>query len=183
MSTRLLEPRPAKTGVPASAPAASEVLRWLDRLMDTTAEIYLTGCRLILGGVMFTHATQKVFGWFGGAGWSASLQGFREGLGIPLPFALLAIAAEFLGALGLILGLLGRGAALGIIAVMTGAVLLVHAQNGFFMNWMGKAPGEGYEYHLLAIGLALPILARGSGALSLDNWLLGRLRRDRSEAG
>jgi putative oxidoreductase len=46
-----------------------------------------------------------------------------------------------------------------------------HLRNGFFMNWYGNQAGEGFEYHLLALGLALVVLVRGSGALSVDRVL------------
>jgi putative oxidoreductase len=75
----------------------------------------------------------------------------------------------------MMLGFLGRIAALGIMAVMAGAVALVHAPFGFFMNWAGTNRGEGYEFHLLAIGIALAIFVSGSGPLSLDNALSRRL--------
>jgi putative oxidoreductase len=182
MPTRLFEAPQKLRPLPRPPEPSVGVLRRLDRLMDTPAELYLTASRLILGGVMFMHASQHVLGWFGGAGFSGTVQGFREQLGIPLGFAVLAVLAEFFGSLSLILGFLGRLGALSIIAVMTGAILIVHAPNGFFMNWFGKAPGEGFEYHLLAIGLALPALVKGSGALSMDNCLLRVLRRDRTEA-
>ena len=171
MPTELLERRAPVAPPPERAPKRDPVLNVVSRLVETPAEIYLTACRVILGGVMLAHATQKVFGWFGGAGFSATVESFRSHLGIPLVFAVLAIVAEFVGAVGLILGFLGRAAAVCIIAVMVGAILLVHVDNGFFMNWSGTGRGEGYEYHLLAIAVALPILAKGSGASSVDGWL------------
>jgi len=173
MPTELLEPRRAPAAPPpeALAPKRDPVVNGLSRLVETPAEIYLTACRLILGGVMLAHATQKVFGWFGGAGFTATVESFRTHLGIPLVFAVIAILAEFIGALGLIAGFLGRVASVCIIAVMVGAILLVHVDNGFFMNWTGTGRGEGYEYHLLAIAAALPILAKGSGSSSVDGWL------------
>jgi len=64
----------------------------------------------------------------------------------------------------------------GIISVMIGAVVTTHLPNGFFMNWTGQQAGEGFEYHLLAIGMALAILIQGSGRYSLDR-LLARDRR------
>ena len=98
-------------------------------------------------------------------------------MGIPAIFAVLAILAEFLGGIGLFFGLLSRIAALGIAVEMAVAVLLVHARNGFFMNWSGNQAGEGFEYHLLAISIAVLIVARGAGAWSLDRvldaWLTG----------
>lgn len=180
MPTQLFEPRRQESR-PSIRKASAGALRRLDRLLDTRSDVALTVCRLVLGLVMLIHATQKVFGWFGGPGFPGAVQGFREHLGIPLVFAVLAILAEFCGAWSLVLGFAGRVGAACIIAVMTGAILIVHVPNGFFMNWTGKGPGEGFEYHLLAIGLALPILLRGSGAFSLDLPLVHRLRRDRTD--
>ena len=183
MPTELLEPRaPAAPPQIKTRPPRDPVLRALDWLVETPTEFYLTACRTILGGVMLAHATQKVFGWFGGSGFSATIDSFRTHLGIPLVIATFAILAEFVGSIGLIAGFLGRAAAVCIIAVMVGAILLVHLDNGFFMNWTGVGPGEGFEYHLLAIGLALPILAKGSGAYSVDVWFGRILRQGRDEA-
>jgi putative oxidoreductase len=89
-------------------------------------------------------------------------------MGIPAPFAILAIAAEFFGGLGLIFGFLGRIAALGIISNMAVAIAMVHLPFGLFMNWQGNQAGEGFEYHLLAIAMGLAVLINGSGAVSID---------------
>jgi putative oxidoreductase len=183
MPTELLEPRaPAAPPTPATRTPRDPILRALEWLVETPAEIYLTACRVILGGVMLAHASQKIFGWFGGSGFSATVESFRTHLGIPLVIAALAIIAEFVGSVGLIVGFLGRLAAVCIIAVMVGAILLVHLDYGFFMNWAGTGRGEGFEYHLLAIGLALPMLAKGSGAASVDGWFSRILRQGREEA-
>ena len=58
--------------------------------------------------------------------------------------------------------------ALGTIGLMLGAIFMVHLPNGFFMNWMGQQKGEGIEYHILVLGMALAILIKGSGSLSVD---------------
>jgi putative oxidoreductase len=97
---------------------------------------------------------------------------FRKS-GIPSLLAVLAIMAEFLGPLGLAVGLLARVAALGIAAVMLGAILTVHWQHGFFMNWYGNQQGEGVEYHLLAIGLAVARVLNRAGVWSLDAVIAG----------
>jgi putative oxidoreductase len=97
--------------------------------------------------------------------------GFFTGMGVPAPLAFLAICAEFFGGIGLIVGLLSRVAALGIITNMLVAVATVHLHVGFFMNWAGTQKGEGYEYHLLAIALGLLIAVKGGGALSVDRSL------------
>jgi len=39
------------------------------------------------------------------------------------------------------------------------------------MNWTGKQAGEGFEFHLLAIGIAIALLIRGGGAFSIDRAL------------
>lgn len=134
---------------------------------DTVALI----ARLTLGLVMFPHGAQKMLGIFGGYGFSGTMSFFTEQMGIPALFAFLAIAAEMFGSLGLIVGLLSRVAAFGIACVMAVAVFIAHFQNGFFMNWSGSQKGEGYEYHLLAIGLAIIVIIKGSGKFSLDRKL------------
>jgi len=141
------------------------------KLINTTDDFALTILRLILGGVFFAHGAQKALGWFGGYGFSGTMGFFTQQMHIPAALAFVAICAEFLGGIGLVLGLLGRVAAFGIACDMLVAVLLVHVHLGFFANWTGVKKGEGYEYHLLAIAIALVIMIKGSGALSIDRAL------------
>ncbi len=136
-------------------------------ILQTSNDCPLAVVRITLGAVMFAHGAQKMLGWFGGNGFSGTM-GFFTHMGIPAVFAFLAIAAEFFGGIGLILGLLGRVAAFGILCNMLVAVFMVHASNGFFMNWSGQKKGEGFEYHLLAIAMAVAVMIGGSGAISLD---------------
>lgn len=142
----------------------------LKKIMQTGDDWGAFLARLALAIVFFPHGAQKVLGWFGGPGFSATLGAFGQ-MGMPAPVTLLIIAAEFLGAIGLFFGLLGRVAALGILGLMLGAIALVHRHFGFFMNWWGTQKGEGYEYHLLAIALALVVLIKGSGRWSVDRAL------------
>jgi putative oxidoreductase len=144
---------------------------WLIKIVRTNDDHFLTFLRAVLGFVFFAHGAQKALGWFGGSGFDQTMKTFTQGLGIPAPFAVLAIMAEFLGGIGLLIGLLSRVAAFAIAANMIVAVLLVHARNGLFMNWAGNKPGEGFEYHLLAFSMALFVVARGAGAWSLDRVL------------
>jgi putative oxidoreductase len=148
----------------------------LHRLLQTREDPLLTLVRLCLGIVFFAHGAQKALGWWGGAGFSPTLN-FFAGMGIPAVLATLAVLAEFLGGIGLLLGLLTRIAAFGVTVVMVVAVFLVHAPNGLFMNWSGNQRGEGFEYHILAIAISLTLMVRGAGALSLDRLL------DRGPAG
>jgi putative oxidoreductase len=142
------------------------------KLFHTRHDYLLTLLRFALGIVFFAHGAQKVLGWFGGPGLASSMQIFTHGMRIPAPFAALAIFAEFLGGIGLLLGLLTRIAAFGIAVNMIVAVFLVHLPNGLFMNWVGTQRGEGFEFHILAIALAAILIARGAGAWSLDRVLL-----------
>ncbi len=130
--------------------------------------------RVMLGVVRFPHGAQKMLGWFGGRGFSASMTGFTEGMHLPAVIAFLVILAEFAGSLGLIVGLLSRLATFGIGAMLVGAIFMAHAENGFFMNWSGKQAGEGFEYHLLGLALALIVLICGGGKASLDRLIAPR---------
>src|SRR5437899_9042045 len=124
--------------------------------------------RLVLGVVFFAHGAQKLLGWFGGPGFSGTMGMFTGYLHIPAPLAFLAIAAEFFGGLGLILGFLTRIAAFGIAANMVVAIGTVHGTFGFFMNWSGAQKGEGIEYHLLVLAITVFLMIRGAGAFSID---------------
>ena len=146
-----------------------------ERLFRTEDDVVSLMLRVALGIVMFPHGVQMVLGWFGGYG-LAGTWGYMTGQAhIPAIFAALAIAPEFAGSLGLIVGLLGRVAAFGVgVAMAVAAFVGGHVGNGFFMNWTGHQVGEGFEFHILAVALALAGVIRGSGALSLDRLLIGR---------
>lgn len=149
----------------------------LDRLVRTEKDYVVLVLRLALGIMILPHGSQKLLGSFGGYGFHNTMQFFTQQMGIPAPFAVLAILAEFFGGIGLITGLLGRVAALAVGVEMAVAVALVHIHVGFFMNWAGNQKGEGFEFHLLALAIAVAVMARGSGAWSLDRLILANLRR------
>lgn len=143
-------------------------------LFNTHGNLVPLIARITLGIVMLPHGAQKMLGWFGGNGFSATMGYFTEHMGIPAIFAFLAIFAEFFGALGLIFGFLTRLSAFGVGITMLVA-LFTHASHGFFMNWSGQQTGEGYEYHLLTIGLALISIIQGAGKTSLDALIAKKL--------
>jgi putative oxidoreductase len=145
------------------------ILQWL---LQTDSGVVGLVPRITLTVVMFPHGAQKVLGWFGGHGFRETMK-FFTGSGIPAVFALLAIAAEFLGPFGLAVGLLTRVAALGIACVMLVSIVTVHWPHGFFMNWYGNQKGEGFEYHLLVLGITITLIIVGAGAWSLDGALAG----------
>ena len=108
------------------------------------------------------------------------MQFFTQSMLIPAPLALLAVVAEFFGPLALVLGLTTRLAAFGIGTTISVAALTVALPNGFFMNWFGNQKGEGVEYHLLMITLALVLIIQGGGAYALDNVIARKLQRNPS---
>lgn len=139
----------------------------LGSILRTSDDIGAFIARITLGIVILPHGLQKLLGLFGGAGFSDTVE-FFVGSGLPAFVAILIIIGESFGALGLILGFFSRMAAFGITIIMLGAIVTVHLQNGFFMNWGGSGAGEGFEYHLLAVGLGLIVLIKGGGIWSID---------------
>lgn len=145
------------------------------KLLHTPNDLGLTILRVGLGIVFFAHGAQKMLGWFGGYGFSGTMNMFTQMMHIPAPLAFLAICAEFFGGLGLIFGLLTRVAAFGIACNMLVAIATVHAPNGFFMNWSGQQKGEGFEYHLLVLAITLVLMIYGAGRLSIDRALASKV--------
>lgn len=132
--------------------------------------------RLALGMVIFPHGAQKVLGWFGGPGYGATVTAFSA-MGFPLWAIILLMVSEFGGSLLLVLGLYTRVWALAIGTAIAICLKMNHLQNGFFMNWAGQQRGEGFEYHILMLGIALALVVRGGGMLSLDRVLAKDRRR------
>ena len=120
--------------------------------------------RVIVGTIFMAHGAQKLFGAFGGPGLSAVVQMMG-------PLGYLVAIGEFFGGLGIVVGFLSRFSAASIIVIMLGAVAMVHAKVGFFMNWAGNQAGEGFEYHLLAIAALLPIVIAGPGRFAIGRFL------------
>lgn len=131
--------------------------------------------RLTLGLVMFPHGAQKLLGWYGGSGFDGTMGFFTQKMGLPWVIAFLVIIGECFGGLGLLVGLLTRFAAAGFIVIMLGAIATTHLPFGFFMNWSGQQQGEGFEYHLLVIGMSAPLLIAGGGKWSADRMIAEQL--------
>jgi putative oxidoreductase len=144
---------------------------FLTPLTRTSGSLAPLVLRLTLAFVMWPHGAQKALGWYGGYGWSGTVDWFTQQIGVPSVLAMAIILLEFLGPIFLALGLLTRLGGLAFAGLMVGAIVHVHAQHGFFMNWYGQQAGEGYEYHLLAIGIGLALAIAGGGLASVDRKL------------
>jgi len=118
--------------------------------------------RVVIGGTLFAHGAQKLFGWFGGHG-PRGTAGFFGSLGFPaaLPMAIVAGLSEASGIL-FALGLLTPFAALAMASVMVVAVGTVHWKNGLW------ATNGGYELNLVLWTVAIAVAASGPGRFSLD---------------
>jgi putative oxidoreductase len=136
-------------------------------LVATSDSIAPTFLRLALGIMMFPHGAQKLPGWFGGFGFSGTMGYFTGTVGTPWTVGFLVIVGEFFGPLLLILGFGTRFAAASLALIMVGAAWQLRT-NGFFMNWFGNQQGEGIEFFLLAVGIAVSLTVLGGGKWSLD---------------
>lgn len=127
-----------------------------------TADYAALIARLTLGIIILPHGLQKTFGLFGGPGYSATMQFLGSQFSAPVGF--LVILGESLGALALIFGFLTRFCAASIGIIMLGAIVFVTGKNGFFLP-------SGYEFSMLAIGIALSLVVSGGGAFAVDSYL------------
>ncbi len=127
--------------------------------------------RIILGSVLFAHGARNMIGWFGGNGFSNTMQYFTETVGLAYMVGFLVICLQFFGAIFIFIGFSTRLIALGILGMFIGMIVTVHLPYGFFMNWFGNSAGEGFEYHILVIGICSALLVLGGGAWSLDRKL------------
>lgn len=142
----------------------------LSSLVATGDSLAPTFLRLALGVMMFPHGAQKLLGWFGGYGFNGSMGYFTGTVGTPWIVGFLVILGEFFGSLMLIAGFGTRFAAASLAVIMAGAAWQLRS-NGFFMNWFGNQEGEGIEFFLLAIGVALALVVTGGGKFSADSLL------------
>ena len=161
-------------------PPVSTDITYSSRLagvFTTSGGLSSTVLRLTLAGVLFPHGAQKLMGWFGGSGFEGTRSFLTTQVGLPDFVAVAIILLEFFGPILLLLGLLTRPVALATVGLMIGAIATVHWPYGFFMNWTGAQPGEGFEYHLLAIAIGLALVIQGGGSLSIDARVSERLAR------
>jgi putative oxidoreductase len=140
-----------------------------------TFDYSLLFVRVLLGTVVAAHGAQKLFGWFGGFGFEGTMSFFTQTVGLPYILALALVLTESVGMVALAFGLFSRFLSGSLIVIMLGAIFTTHSQY-FFMNWFGAQQGEGFEYHLLIIGLSGVIALNGAGAFSLDKVIADKLK-------
>lgn len=141
--------------------------------MQTTDSNAAMIIRIVLGLIIFPHGAQHLLGWFGGFGYSGFMNWLITEKHLPWIVAFLVVQIEFFGSLLLIAGLATRFVSALTIVLFIGIILASHLQFGFFMDWLASMPGEGYEFHLLIIGMCLSLLISGGGKYSVD-WFIGK---------
>ena len=147
----------------------------IKKMLNTESNWGALVARLALGIVLFPHGAQKMLGWFGGYGFTATIDAFTDQMELPWLVAFAVICIEFFGSIFIVLGLASRLWSLAIGGLFIGIIFTTHLEHGFFMNWYGNQAGEGYEYALLMVGIALAVLINGSGKYALDTQLVKRL--------
>jgi putative oxidoreductase len=149
----------------------------LNKVISTSQDVSLLILRVTIGGVILAHGLQKLFGWFGGHGISDTIEAFHLYFGYPAFITVLVIVAESFGMVSLIFGFLSRLMAAALGAVMLGAIYFVTGRWGFFMNWYSEQRGEGFEFHILVLGIVSVLIMKGGGKWSLDNYLMSKLKK------
>src|SRR5260370_3406423 len=142
----------------------------IQSLLQTNADYVSTFLRIIAGIAIFHYGMQKLFGWFGGSGIKKTLKHLTLKK-IPTFIAWLVILGQSFGSIALLTGFFCRIDAGGLFIIFTGA-LIVHLPDGWAMNWFGEKQGAGIQYHIVLLSLRLIVIVRGSGAMSIDLWLI-----------
>ena len=141
----------------------------MKKILNTNAENWSAlVARLVLGATVFAHGAQKLFGWFGGYGFKGTMGFLTAQVGLSSFLALMVILIESVAALMIIAGVFTRVAAIGIFGLFAIIMLKFHSANGFFMNWAGNQKGEGIEYFIILLGVALTLIIAGGGKASVD---------------
>jgi putative oxidoreductase len=131
--------------------------------------------RFTIALVMWPHGAQLFLGWFGGGGLQSSLSFLTEGAGLPFFLALLVIFVLFFGTFFILIGFLTRLMSAILFVVVVGMIFSGHLEHGFFMNWTGAQTGEGFEFHLLILGMCVFLTISGAAHYSVDSWIIKRV--------
>jgi len=146
-------------------------MKHLSTIWKTEAHFAGIALRATLGIVLLAHGCQLFLGWFGGFGFNATMQHLTEKEGLPSIVSFAVIALQFFGAIAILLGAATRFISFAILNMFIGMIITSHLDYGFFMNWFGNQQGEGFEYHILVIGMAAGLCLAGAGSYSVDRLL------------
>jgi putative oxidoreductase len=126
-------------------------------------DLGLTILRVVLGVIFIAHGAPKLFGGMEG------FSGFLGSLGIPIPllFAWLVALLEFFGGISLVIGFLVTPLALLLAAEMLVAIILVHAERGFYV--VGAQANGGIEFNLLLMAALVMLVFGGPGMVAIDS--------------
>jgi putative oxidoreductase len=136
-------------------------------IFQTSSNLSPAILRVVLGLVIAAHGAQKLLGWFDGYGFTGTMTFFTSTMKFPWLLGLLIILLESFGAIALVAGFGTRILGLAF-AILAAGIATIHFQNGFFMNWFGNHAGEGYEYFVLWIAMAITLMFTGGGRYSVD---------------
>jgi len=135
----------------------------LGRIYDSLSVYMLPMLRIVLGAILIPHGCQKLFGWFGGMGFTRFSALFDQiGYKPGAMWVTIVALTEVVGGIMLILGLFTRFAAAAVTIFMINAVWFTSAK-GFFWT------AGGMEFSLLLLAVALVFLVRGGGEYSIDS--------------
>jgi len=149
----------------------------LDKVLDTGDSKAGFIMRVALSIVMLAHGGQQTIGILGGMGFTDKIEFYNQHFGVPFIFGFLGIVTISIGAIFVLLGWWTRlFAFLILIFLFTAMILGGHLENGILMNWEGTRAGEGFEYHILGMGLALSLVFYGGGWMSIDRVLSKKWR-------
>jgi putative oxidoreductase len=120
--------------------------------------------RVVVGLYVAGHGAQKLFGWFGGPGIDATVEGMRSHLGLrPARFWVTSLSAtEVIGGVLMAIGFLGPLGPIAVAGTMLGATVFGHWANG---PWIAKG---GYELTITNLAVALAVALLGVGSFSID---------------
>ncbi|MDX2591474.1 MULTISPECIES: DoxX family protein [Streptomyces] len=168
MSTKRILNHPALSIRPVTHPTGTGTSTGTDARATasvTAADCGLLLLRLTFGLLMAAHGAQKLFGLFGGHGLAATSKGFAAlGYRPGKLFAVVGGLSEFLGGLGLAVGLLTPLAAAALIGVMINAMVTVTGAHGLWDT------DGGVEYSVCITVVALAVAAIGPGRLAVDRF-------------
>lgn len=129
--------------------------------------------RFSIAIVMWPHGAQLMLGIFGGSGYSSTMDYFTNVMQLPYLIGIMVIFLQFFGSIFILVGLFTRITSLLMAIVTIGMIFSGHIEHGFFMNWFNIQKGEGFEFHLLLLGLCLALLFARQYRFSLDYSLFG----------